>query len=416
MRFLIICLTSAALTAAPVSISVQPANPLLFGQGSTQALVVTARYADGTEQEITKLSQFSAAKGSVASVDSAGVITANANGAAPIHVTFQGVSATTTALVQRAEAPIAQSFTADVLPVLTKIGCNGGSCHGALNGQNGFKLSLFGYEPDKDYDMIAHKHEGRRVNLTDPEKSLLLLKPTFQVKHGGGKLLRKDSSDYNTLLAWLHGGAKLVPENELYIVSLRVIPPSSVLSGKNATRQLLVVARYSDSTERDVTGTVKFQSNDDSIAKVSAQGMVSSERGGETAIVVRAPGIATAAKVGVVIEPHPVPEVAPNNFIDDAIFAKLKALRIPPSPMADDATFMRRAYLDIIGLVPTSDEARRFLADQDPDKRAKLVDELLKRPEYADFWALYWGDHLGNTKQLLYNKGPYVFTRWLHDA
>src|SRR5262249_44084151 len=409
--------TSAVLMASsPKSITIDPANPLLFGLGATQTLVVVAHYPDGSEQEITQQSQFSSARPSVASVDKNGLVTAHAGGAAMIQIKYKGLTATTTALVQRGEGPIPQSFNADVLPVLTKLGCNGGSCHGALNGQNGFKLSLFGYEPDKDYDMIAHKHEGRRVNLTDPEKSLLLLKPTFQVKHGGGKLLRKDSSDYNTLLAWLHGGAKLVPENELYIVSLRVIPPSSVLSGQNATRQLLVVARYSDSTERDVTGTVKFQSNDDSIAKVSAQGMVSSERGGETAIVVRAPGIATAAKVGVVIEPHPVPEVAPNNFIDDAIFAKLKALRIPPSPMADDATFMRRAYLDIIGLVPTSDEARRFLADQDPDKRAKLVDELLKRPEYADFWALYWGDHLGNTKQLLYNKGPYVFTRWLHDA
>src|SRR5262249_8436980 len=256
MRFLIICLTSAALTAAPVSISVQPANPLLFGQGSTQALVVTARYADGTEQEITKLSQFSAAKGSVASVDSAGVITANANGAAPIHVTFQGVSATTTALVQRAEAPIAQSFTADVLPVFTKMGCNGGSCHGALNGQNGFKLSLFGYEPAQDYEMIVQKHDGRRVNLADPEKSLLLLKPTFAVKHGGGKLLLKDSADYNSLLTWIRGGAKLDPESERHVVSIRVLPPGSVLAGRNSTRQLLVTARYSDGTERDVTRNV----------------------------------------------------------------------------------------------------------------------------------------------------------------
>src|SRR3989454_4160036 len=197
---------------------------------------------------------------------------------------------------------------------------------------------------------------------------------------------------------------------------MRVLPSSSVLTGRNATRKLLVVARYSDGIERDVTRTVKFQSNDDSIAKVSAEGVVSGERGGETAIVVRAPGIATAAKVGVVIEPHEVPAVASNNFIDDAVFAKLKALQIPPSPLADDPTFLRRAYLDIIGLIPTSDEARRFLADKDSNKRARLVDELLKRPEYADFWALYWGDHLNNTKQLLYNKGPYVFTRWLHDA
>ena len=164
------------------------------------------------------------------------------------------------------------------MPVLTKMGCNSGSCHGALNGQNGFKLSLFGYEPDKDYDMIVHKHDGRRVNLSDPEKSLILLKPTFQVSHGGGKLLRKDSPDYNALLAWIRNGAQLVPDKERRIVALRVLPPSSVLTGKSARRQLLVIAHYNDGMECDVTRTVKFQSNDDSIARVSAEGIVSGER------------------------------------------------------------------------------------------------------------------------------------------
>jgi hypothetical protein len=407
---------STAFAATPTSLSIQPVNPLLFGQGSTQALVVTAHYPDGSEQEISQQSQFSAANPSVASVDSSGIITAHADGGAPIRATYKGLTATTTALIQHGGAPIPQSFNADIMPVLTKMGCNGGSCHGALNGQNGFKLSLFGYEPEKDYDMIVHKHDGRRVNLSDPEKSLILLKPTFQVSHGGGKLLRKDSADYNALLAWIRHGAQLVPEKERRIIALRVLPAGSVLTGKSATRQLLVIAHYTDGMERDVTRAVKFQSNDDSIAKVSAEGIVSGERGGETAIVVRAPGIAAAAKVGVVLEPHQVPEIASNNFIDDAVFAKLKSLQIPPSPLADDATFLRRAYLDIIGIIPTSDEARAFLADKSPDKRAKLVDALLQRPEYADFWALYWGDHLGNTKQLLYNKGPYVFTRWLHDA
>src|SRR5204863_4043427 len=188
-----------------------------------------------------------------AGVDDRGVVTARSSGGGAIRVTYAGLNASTVALVQRGEAPIPQSFNADIMPVLTKMGCNGGSCHGALNGQAGFKLSLFGYEPDKDYEMIVHKHDGRRINAADPEKSLLLLKPTFQVKHGGGKLLRKDSPDYNTLLAWIRGGAKLDPENERRIVSMRVLPAASVLSGKNATRKLLVVARYSDGIERDVT-------------------------------------------------------------------------------------------------------------------------------------------------------------------
>src|SRR5262245_9899139 len=177
MRRIALFTVSAVLLAsppAPKSLSIEPSNPLLFGQNATQALVVVARYSDGSEQDITKQSQFFSARPTVASVGPNGLITAHADGAATIRVTYQGLTAKTAALVQRGQAPIAQSFNADVLPVLTKMGCNGGSCHGALNGQNGFKLSLFGYEPDKDYDMIVHKHDGRRLNLTDPEKSLLL--------------------------------------------------------------------------------------------------------------------------------------------------------------------------------------------------------------------------------------------------
>ena len=406
---------SLAATRAPVKLSVEPANPMLFGKGAKQLLVAIARYSDGSEEDVTGKTQFRSQKPAVARMD-ANVITAESNGGATVHATYRGLAAETTALVQRADGPPPPSFNADVMPVLTKIGCNGGSCHGALNGQAGFKLSLFGYEPDEDYEMIVRKHDGRRVNIADPEKSLILLKPTFQVPHGGGHLIRKDSPEYDALLAWLKGGAQRVPENEKRVVALRVTPPSSVLFGKGASRQLLVTARYTDGTERDITRTTKFQSNDDSIAKVSPDGVLTAERGGETAIVVRAPGIAAGAKVDVVLESRIVPTVASNNFIDDHVFAKLKTLEIPPSDVADDATFLRRVYLDIIGLIPAADEARAFLADKNPNKRAALVDQLLERPEYADFWSLYWGDHLNNTKQLLYNKGPYVFTRWLYQA
>ena len=406
---------AAAASRVPVRLSLEPVDPLLFGKGSKQLLLVSAHYADGSDEDVTGKVQFRSQKPAVAAVEGNAII-AESNGGAVIVATYRGLSASTTALIQRADRPPPPSFNADVMPVLTKIGCNGGSCHGALNGQNGFKLSLFGYEPDQDYEMIVHKHDGRRVNLNDPEKSLILQKPTFQVPHGGGKVLKKDSPEYNALLGWLKDGARRIPENEKRIVALRVTPPESVLFGKEATRQLIVTARYSDGTERDITRTARFQSNDDSIAKVSAEGVVAAVRGGETAIVVRAPGIAAGARVDVVLEQRAVHAIASNNFIDDYVFAKLRTLEIPPSDLADDATFLRRASLDIIGLIPTADEARAFLADRDPAKRAKLVDRLLERPEYADFWALYWGDHLNNTKQLLYNKGPYVFTRWLNRA
>ena len=406
--------SASAVPRNPVKLSLEPSDPLLFGRGSKQMLIAIARYSDGSEEDVTSKARFQSGKPAVATVDENGLVTAESNGGAVLRVMYRGLSASTTALVQRAEGPPPPSFNADVMPVLTKIGCNGGNCHGALNGQNGFKLSLFGYEPDEDYEMIVHKHDGRRVNLKEPEKSLMLLKPTFQVPHGGGQVLKKDSPEFRALLTWIKDGAQRVPANEKRIVALRVTPAESVLLGKDARRQLLVTARYSDGTERDITRTAKFQSNDDSIAKVTPEGVLTAERGGETAIVVRAPGIAGGAKVDVVLQAREVPATVSNNFIDDHVFAKLKTLEVPPSGLADDATFLRRAYLDIIGLIPTSDEARAFLADKDPNKRAKLVDQLPERPEYADFWALYWGDHLNNTKQLLYNKGPYIFTRWLN--
>jgi hypothetical protein len=410
---LLACITGSA-AVKPVRLSVSPADPLLFGKDSRQRLIAVISYSDGTSKDVTADARFVSAKTAVATVDKAGLVTAHANGGSLIDASYSGLHASTTVLVQRAEAPLPVSFAGDILPVLTKNGCNSGSCHGALNGQNGFKLSLFGYEPENDYEMIVHKHDGRRLDLSDPEKSLLLLKPTFQVKHGGGKRFAKDSPDYATLFNWIRNGAHSVPAQERRMVALSVNPSSTVLFGKDAKGQLLVTARYSDGTEGDVTQLVKFQSNDDSIASVDPQGVVAGIEGGETAIVVRGPGTTGVAIVDVVPDSRPVRAFKANNFIDEYVIEKLQRLHIPASEPADDATFLRRAFLDIIGVIPTSSEARQYLNDRDPDKRAKLVESLLHRPEYADFWTLYWGDHLNNTKQLLYNKGPYTFTIWLN--
>jgi hypothetical protein len=408
MHRLVFCLWTVAAAAAPHKITITPHNPLLSGKGATQRLIVMAEHADGTTEDVTAAAGFVSSKTVVAAVSKDGRVTALGDGGAVIRATYQGLAASTTVLVQKGGAPMPRSFAGDILPILTKYGCNGGSCHGALNGQAGFKLSLFGYEPEADYEMVA-----RRVKADDPAASLLLQKPTFMVKHGGGKLLRDDSADYVALLAWIKEGARRNPADERKMVALRVEPELSTLYGPAAKRQLLVTARFSDGTEGDVTHLVKYSSNDDTIAAVNAAGTVTAQRGGETAIVVRGPGVAAAARVGVVIERLKFQPMAVKNFIDEHINAKLARLSIPPSAPAGDAEFLRRVYLDVTGVIPTSAEARAFLASKHPNKRAALVDELLKRPEYADYWAMYWGDHLNNTKQLLYNKGPYTFTRWL---
>ena len=404
------------LANAPERILVLPENPLLFGASARQRLVALAQHADGSLVDVTSRATFRSANPRVAEVTTKGAVHAKAFGGARIDVTYAGLRGATTALVQRAESPAPVTFGGDVLPVLTKLGCNSGNCHGAINGQNGFKLSLFGYRPDEDYPMVARADDGRRIDLQAPENSLLLRKPTFQVAHGGGLVLSADSVEYRTLLAWIRGGARLDGSTEKRVQALDVHPPDLVFQRTDAPLPLLVTARFSDGTEADFTRLAHFESHDDSVATVDERGTVTSRARGQTTILVRAGGAVAAARIGVVTEKHPVPEMACDHPIDRHVLGKLRELHVPPSEPADDATFLRRAYLDIIGVIPEAGEARAFLADSDPNKRAKLVERLLDRPEYADFWSLYWGDHLNNTKQLLYNKGPYTFTRWLYDA
>ena len=409
----------AALIASGSDISrieVLPQNPLLFGKGAQQRLTVLAHFENGGVEDVTERAAFRSSNPEVAGVSSGGLIEARAFGGAPIRAGYGGAEDSTVALVQRADTEPPVTFGGDVLPVLTRVGCNGGNCHGAMNGQNGFKLSLFGDHANDDYAMIVDGDGGRRLDLGNPAASLLLRKPTFEVSHGGGHVLEADSVEYRTLLRWIAGGAKRVPESDKRLVGLTVHPEHIVLHGKAARIPLLVTAHYSDGTESDFTRLAYFDAHDTTVAEVDSNGVVTSRGRGETTVLVRGPGAVAAARIGVVTERHPVGEVESRNVIDRHIFAKLRDLHIPPSPPADDATFLRRAFLDIIGLVPTADEVRRFVADGDPSKRVKLVDRLLKRPEYADFWSLYWGDHLNNTKQLLYNKGPYTFTRWLYEA
>jgi len=410
---ILLFLLAATLGAQPRKLTILPSNPLLFGQGAKQQLVVLAESADGRTHDVTSEAALSIA-GPAATIDKS-QITAQANGASTVTARFQGIATTTTALVQQAGQPAQQSFASDILPVLTKYGCNGGSCHGALNGQNGFKLSLFGYEPEADHEMIVAKHNGRRIDKANPEKSLLLAKPTYAVKHAGGKLFTESSTDYQTLKNWIQKGAPSNPLTDRQMVALRVIPELATLTGKDAKRRLLVTARFNDGTEADVSNLVKYSSNDDSIAAINLKGEVTGARGGETAVVVRGPGVTAAARVAVIPNPQKTALLRVSNFVDEHINTKLQRLSIAPSELADDATFLRRVSLDIIGLIPTGEEARAFLQSTNPNKRAELVDSLLKRPEYADYWALYWGDHLDNTKQLLYNKGPYSFTRWLNS-
>jgi hypothetical protein len=286
--------------------------------------------------------------------------------------------------VLAADAPV--HFANDVVPILTKNGCNTGGCHGRASGQNGFKLSLFGYEAMEDYDHLVKEGRGRRLFPASPEQSLLLLKATNTVPHNGGKKLDPDSEEYRIIARWIRQG---MPQGTLNPSLTRIeVTPKEVVLSKNSTRQLKVVASYNDGTSRDVTRTALFDAVDKAMANVSETGVVTlGDLPGDAAIMVRYMGQVDVFRATIPLGAALAELPKPKNFVDELVFKKLKTLGLPPSPLADDGTFLRRVTVDIAGRLPTLDETKSFLADASPDKRNKVIDRLLDSDDYAEFFA-----------------------------
>ncbi len=310
------------------------------------------------------------------------------------------------------------SFLSEVQPILTRLGCNSGACHGKGAGQNGFRLSLRGFAPEWDHAWITREHNSRRIHPTAPEASLLLLKPLGKATHQGGKLMSETSREYRTLLAWIAGGMPGPSKDEPELRKLEIVPGHLLLkAGRSQT--LAVEAEFADGSRKDVTWLTQFFSNDANVAEVSPAGVVKVVREGETAIRGHFLGQVAVALVTV---PHttkiPAESFAKgNNFIDQHVFKKLAELRIEPAPLSGDAMFLRRVYFDTIGLPPTPEEVRAFLKDADPNKRAKVIDQLLERPEFVEFWTFQLGELLQNRKESDHDvrgpKGVRSFHDWL---
>ncbi len=310
------------------------------------------------------------------------------------------------------------SFVKDIVPIFTKSGCANSNCHGSIRGQAGFKLSLFGYEPDLDYSAIVTAQDGRRINRTDPSKSLILLKPTFTTPHGGGERFKVGSLEYEAILSWIKDGATYDSAGSPRLRTIQVTPAEVTLVGLSSKQQLSVSGTYTDGTTEDLTRKVQYTANDESVLEVSPNGEIHPRRAGETAIMVRTLGKAVAARIAVVETPpmKNYPEVPVNNFIDELIFSKLKRLNIVPSQLSSDSEFLRRVYLDTVGLLPTLEESRRFLESADPQKRAKLIDELMERPEFAEVWATRFSDLLRVGLLDQRSKGGRLMYSWLRKA
>jgi hypothetical protein len=299
------------------------------------------------------------------------------------------------------------------VPILTKATCNTGGCHGKAEGQNGFKLSVFGFDPRADYEAIVQQSHGRRVFVASPEHSLLLRKATAAEPHGGGERIELGDLRYRRLQRWIAEGATYTTADSPDVVRIEVEPAEQVLLA-GGSQQLRVWAIDAVGVRRCVTTEAEYESNAPNIAAVDGRGYAqASEIAGEAAVLARYLGHVTVCRITIprpgVRFPRP-PEV---NFIDRLAWDKLQRLGIEPSPLCDDATFLRRSYLDVIGTLPTPAEARTFLADTAADKRARLVDALLERPEYADYWAMRFADLLRVDYTKITPQGAVAMTRWL---
>ena len=325
-------------------------------------------------------------------------------------------AATTGARKPNAARPI--NFERDITPLLSRFGCNASSCHGKAEGQNGFRLSVFGYDAAADHAALVRESRGRRISTGAPAVSLLLRKISGETPHRGGARIPKGTSAYETFRAWIAAGAPLGTSTDARLAGIRIDPPEHLLPA-NSRLPLRVTAKYTDGTEEDVTHLCVFQSNNESLAQVDLQGVVGSgDLAGQSAVMARFVGAVAASRIIVPRSGPPAKGTAPPplNFIDPLVDQQLRKLNLASSGLCDDATFLRRAHFDIIGTVPTPAEARTFLADTRPDRRARLVDSLLARPEYADYWALRWADLLRVDRQVLGHKGAFAYYQWIRGA
>ena len=401
-----------------VELVIEPPSTTLAGHGDAAQLVVTGRSADGSLHDLSRAVEWSNGPGDVAVVGPGGYVRPICDGDRAVVARLGSMEARATVRVRGFRTPPAVGFEREVLPALSKAGCNQGACHGTPTGRNGFRLSLRGYDPALDFRTLTREAGARRTDRMNPEASLVLLKGTGTVAHEGGQRFTRESLPYRILRDWIAEGLRPEPDGAATVVRVDVIPPARVIDAPEHQQQLAVLVHYSDGSVRDMTRLARYASSDESVATADDFGLVSKkDRRGEVTVLVHL-GSHLATSRLIFLEPVPGfawtdPPV--NNFIDRHVFAKLKLLRILPSGLCDDATFARRVYFDAIGLPPTPDEVRAFLADSRPDKRSHLINALLSRPEYADFWALKWSDRLGCNQRFVGLKGAYSYHRWIRD-
>jgi len=399
------------------TLCVEPSSIRLEGPESRQQLAVSLRSQDGSVRDVTARCRYVLDPSTIATINAGGVARPRADGQALLRVVCEGRTAEAQVSVERIDRARPIGFRTDVVPLLSTAGCNMGACHGNLNGKGGFRLSLRGEDPSFDLQALTRDQLGRRIDLIAAPQSLIVRKPTGQIAHEGGIRFRHDSVEAKTLIGWIAAGARGDRAEARRVRSLSVFPAERVSAPGSLDQQLIVTALFDDESTRDVTRQAAFDASDPSKVEVSCDGFVHVKRPGETTIAIRYMNGRAASRLAFLPDRPGFVWSGPETShpIDKMAFSKLQALRINPAPPAADSVFLRRAHLDAIGRLPLPGETQAFLADSDPDKRARLIDRLVVRPEFADFWALKWADLLRNEEKTMGAKGAWIFQRWLRD-
>ena len=391
---------------------------ILRGRDSRQQIVVSGVYATGQFRDLTREVAYESIPAGIVNIDSTGLATPLADGKTTVVATHASGQKGTTQLEVRnfvVDQPV--NFPNQIVPIFTKLGCNSGGCHGKASGQNGFKLSLLGFEPGEDFEHLVKEGRGRRIVPTAADKSLLLLKPINAMPHGGGQRMDLDSHEYRLMKRWITQGMPYGNPTDPKVERIDVFPRDRSMQ-RGGAQQIVTLAYYTDGSIEDVTRVTQFDSNDGEMAEPTPSGLVKTlDLTGDVAIMARYQGQVAVfrASIPLGIKVETLPPI--RNFVDELVFKKLQTLGVPPSALCDDSTFIRRVCVDLAGRLPLPEETEQFLADTDPAKRDKLIDRLLDSADYADFFANKWSAILRNRRRTPgFTRGTYAFHSWIRDS
>ncbi|MEX0728927.1 MAG: DUF1553 domain-containing protein [Planctomycetaceae bacterium] len=406
------------LTAVKVEPNLTGTGVTLRGRDARQQLYVTGEYSSGQLHDFTRSVQYGVAPEGIITVSATGMVTPIADGDAVVKATTsEGAVAELAVHVEGVAVPVAINFNNQIVPIFTKLGCNSGGCHGKASGQNGFKLSLLGFYPGDDHEFLVKEGRGRRLFPSSPSQSLLLTKATGRSPHGGGKRMDVGSHEYRLIYRWIEQGAPYGSEDDPVVTGITCYPAGRIM-GRGGEQQFCVIATYSDGTTEDVTQMALYEPNDTEMAEVTAGALVKTlDLSGEVAIMARYQGQVSTFRATIPLGVNVAQTPAVANYIDEAVFNKLKLLGIPPSDLSDDSTFLRRVYIDVTGRTPSDEEVKAFLADADPNKRDVVIDRLLDSTAYADYFANKWNMVLRNKQRGGAEQvWSYEFYRWIWTA